>query len=783
MTSPDLTQSRVFLLTGESQDPSGRGILRFYGRAQDGQAVEIQVQNNRPVFFVERKAALPSLPPCERSQVSLQTFARKPVDALYFNNQNDFFRARDLLRQNNIATYESDIYPSDRYLMERFIHGQADVTGAAKKENGVLRFVNPRLKPAFIDPKFRVASIDIETGVRNNLLYSVAVHLTGPELDRKRIFMLTSPDPAVPDRDFEEGTLTFYSNEKELLKDFLKWFAEEDPDLILGWNVVGFDLLYLQEKCAKLNVPFTLGRSGRQASVRKRSSGGYYPVVPGRVVFDGPVALRSSFYSFEDFSLETVAQEILGEGKKISKEVSKIEEIERMFQHDQTALAGYNLQDCVLVTKIFEKTGLIDLFVKRSQISGLLMEQTGMSTAAFDHFYLPRLHRRGFVAPNVADINLMEHAAGGYVIPPKTGLYDHVLVLDFKSLYPSIIRTFSIDPLSRLLAEEDPDAAVTPKGFRFSRKEAILPEFIRELMELRAQAVTKKDGHLSQAIKILMNSFYGVMGSAGCRFYHPDLPTAITSTGQWLLMGSRNFLEENGYEVLYGDTDSLFVRCISVPLGNPDEHGKKLAATVTEHWQKELKKQFNVTSYLEVKYEKYYRKFLLPLARSGEGGAKKRYSGLKVSGGKETLEFTGMEFVRSDWTKLAKEFQHGLYQRIFHDEDPSAWIKALAEEVRSGKLDEKLIYQKRLRKDLEEYTKAVPPHVKAALLLERPGRSIKYVITKRGPIPAEMDPKDIDYAHYIDKQMKPIAESILGLLGKSFDTVSRPAQFSLFENF
>lgn len=809
--------AKAFLLTGESQDSSGSNQICFYGHSPETGPVEILIQNNKPLFFIERSASLPPLPaPFERAQVALKSFSRQDVDALYFTTQKDLFQARDILRQNGTATFESDIYPSDRFLMERFIQSQVKIQGIPQKIGNLTRFVNPRLSPAFVSPKFKIASLDIETGIHTDELYSIAVHLTGPEFEDKKIFMLDTSlslrategseaisktaSSASPPRHVgqhpqdtagiapkhklwgnDDPTLSFYPSERSLLKGFLKWFQDADPDILLGWNVVNFDLSFLDNKCRAFGIRFEIGRNKRPCMIKKRSTGGLYAVLPGRVIFDGPVALRSSFYSFEDFTLETVSQELLGEGKLIGPDTQRGHEIERLFREDKTALAEYNLQDCVLVTRIFEKTGLLDLYVKRAQISGLLLDQVGMSTAAFDHFYLPRLHRRGFVAANVADIELLEHAAGGYVISPRSGLYDHVLALDFKSLYPTIIRTFSIDPLSRLLAESDPEPVSTPKGIRFSRKEAILPEFIGELMELRAQAAAKKDGHLSQAIKILMNSLYGVMGSAGSRFYHPDLPTAITSTGQWLLIGSKAFLEARRYEVLYGDTDSLFVKCSAEKLGDPDVHGKKLADDLTAHWKQELLKQFGVTSYLEVKYEKYYRKYLLPLARTGEGGAKKRYSGLRVSGSKESLEFVGMEYVRSDWTKLAKEFQEGLYRRVFHDENPDVWMRQFVQDVRDGKMNDKLVYRKRLRKRIEDYTKNIPPQVKAALQLENPGREIRYLMTARGPVPESLKPKDIDFVHYINKQLRPIADSLLGLSGKSFDAITRPLQFSLFD--
>lgn len=118
------------------------------------------------------------------------------------------------------------------------------------------------------------------------------------------------------------------------------------------------------------------------------------------------------------------------------------------------------------------------------------MDQLGVMTAAFDHFYLPKIHRAGFVATDKKDISEMEHSAGGYVLDPKPGLYDDVVVLDFKSLYPSIIRTFKIDPISRLLSDEN--TIETPGGYKFSSTNYFLPNFIEQLLIQRSEAVKKK---------------------------------------------------------------------------------------------------------------------------------------------------------------------------------------------------------------------------------------------------------------------------------------------------
>ena len=153
-----------------------------------------------------------------------------------------------------------------------------------------------------------------------------------------------------------------------------------------------------------------------------------------------------------------------------------------------------------------------------------------------------------------------------------------------------------------------------------------------------------------------------------------------------------------------------------------------------------------------------------------------------IQNGKEKLEFVGMEFVRSDWTRLAKEFQVELYQRIFHNSEITEWIRKIVTSVKNGEIDDKLIYHKRLRKNIEEYTKNIPPQVRAARMIETLSGTVYYVITKRGPIPIELEHNDLDYQHYIDKQLKPIADSVLVLLGESFDTITKTGQLNFFDD-
>jgi DNA polymerase-2 len=606
--------------------------------------------------------------------------------------------------------------------------------------------------------------MDIETATSVPQVLSIAVHLSGVDKPDRRVFIQGS-EPANGDN------TTYFPNERSLLRNFEAWMQSADPDLLIGWNVIGFDLGYLLKRADVLGIPLRLGREMRSYSIFERSGRFSRANVPGRVVLDGPQLLRSSFYSFESYSLENVSQEVLGEGKLIQATNNKAAEIERLFREDKAALVRYNLQDTILVTRIFEKLGLLDLVVKRSKLSGMLLDQVGMSTASLDHFYLPRLHSKGYVAPDVADIRDVEYGSGGYVMAPEAGIYDDIIALDFQSLYPTIIRTFGIDPLSRALADTDP--IITPTGFRFSRAHSILPAFIAELMLERREAKARKDTALSQAIKILMNSFYGVMGSAGSRLYHPDLPDAITSTGQWLLVQSKTWLEDLGHRVIYGDTDSLFVALKFKPGLSSREitaQGIEVAQNLTSWWRNKLREEFKVESALVLEFKKHYKKFLIPSARNSSLGAKKRYAGL-VADAEQTVEFVGLEVVRSDWTKLAREFQIELYTKIFHGEPIEEWITNFVRQVRAGKFDDSLVYRKRLHKQLDEYGSSPPPYARAARLLAKPSRDVRYVMTLKGPIPLELDPKEPDYQHYIDRQLQPVADSILEVLGKSFDGI------------
>lgn len=757
---PNSETLRCFLLNYLSRDSRNRFEITLYAVTENQVPVRILIDNFRPMFFVPRNTDLNlTIKAAERKVLPFKALDGTAVDCLYFNTFSGFLHAKEQLAKTGTILYESDVNPVERYLMERFVAGGFEATGEVTTRNGTILLYNPHIRGCDMNPSLQVLSFDIETNAENGQIYSIAcsgktdaVFIAGNETST--------------------GSVFFCPNEKEVIQNFFQHIHKQNPDILIGWNVINFDLQMIQKRCIALNIPFAPGRDSGSKIVQNHSGTDLLVRIPGRIVMDVPTMLRANFFTFEEYSLNFVASAMLNKVKLIEKNgEEKISEINRLFREDKLSLAQYNLQDAKLTLEIFNKAGILPNAVEKSKRSGLLLDRTGGSVAAFDHLYLPRLHRHGFVAANAADIPLPSHPLpGGYVLEPVPGIYDNVLVFDFRSLYPSIILTFKIDPLGYKIQSDD--RIKTPEGTSFSRKISILPEIIEQLLQARSKAKKENNPYLSQAIKILMNSFYGVLGAQGCRFFSSELATTITRTGQYILKETIRHIESTtGYRVIYGDTDSLFVLLGSGKENQAASIGLTLSEHLTKWLAEHLKDTFEVTSALNLEFQTHFRHFLMPSVRGGSYGSKKHYCGSIIENGEMKLIFKGMESARSDWTDLAKEFQNELLRRVFSGQPVFEYIIDIVNKVKQGTFDNQLIYKKRLRKNLNEYTVNIPPHAQAARLLKTPKHIIKYYITSNGPQPLENLTSPIDYDHYIDCQLKPVADSILEFTGSSFDNI------------
>src|SRR5262249_50469186 len=320
----------------------------------------------------------------------------------------------------------------------------------------------------------------------------------------------------------------------------------------------------------------------------------------------------------------------------------------------------------------------------------------------------------------------------------------------------------------------------SPGGAAFRRDEpGILPELVARLWSERAAARAAGDATGAQAIKILMNSLFGVLGSPASRLFSPAVANAITLARQHVIRLAAEAVGRRGHHVIYGDTDSLFVDAGALDAVRAAAYGETLRDAVGEEVAAALTREFGCTSHLELEFEKVYTRFLLPEVRSGATGSKKRYAGLVD----DRLEIVGLEAVRRDWSGVARRFERELLERVLRDQPVADFVRDFVAALRAGRLDAELVYRKTVRKSLDSYTRTTPAHVKAARKQGASGgRVVAYVVTRAGPEPVDALSAPPDREHYVTQQLKPLADAVLRFVGgPDFDDLSGlRKQLSLF---
>lgn len=1156
----------------------------LFGRLENGESF-LTISHFQPYFWIKKSELEKAKKIAEKSGVAFETdkekarnFNEEDVVKIILNLPSDVPKIRELLDAEKIECYEADVRFVYRFMIDNEIKGVTTIKGDYKKGNFVNRiYENPSFEPvsqtthsstAQYEPKLNVLSIDIETNMDStnknctNESSSEIISISLYSENYKKVLIVYGIS-----EEKKKGKLknaVCFEDEKSMLEYFKEKIQELDPDIITGWNVIDFDFAVIRERFKEHKIPFVLGRAEWESSLKiqqdffKESTAD----IAGRQVLDGMAMLRSSFIALEDYKLETAAQSILGRGKLIKGD-NRGAEVIKLYKTDPQKVVDYNLEDAKLVYDILEKKELVRLYIHRSTLTGMQLDRVSASIASLDSMYLRETKKQGLVCPTSKYGDKGERIKGGFVRESSPGIYDYIIVLDFKSLYPSIIRTFNIDPYSfdagnsintsakkdekgekgERTDKEERGEIVAPNKARFFKKTGILPSIIQYLWEMRDKAKKKNDKITSNAIKISMNcfsddtqimtsngikliksvkegelvytfnpetenlelmpitklyqynynsdlikihtkhvdylvtpnhrflihngqdylwkeaeemsktlikgwlpcinkingkktdifdlkekckelgisynikqhglqkdrkhstipqvyfmrdwlkflgwyiseghiyistskfyqgkiswrgithgititqqnikykkeiinlfdkmgfkysigkktitisneiiakvllkeighgshkkripswvfsldnsllinlyealmkgdgdadgcryssvnkllcedfirllihigkkgyiyeengkykiyrilittnrgktpylskyrnfgrenynrnvycvkvepyhtivagrnykfnicgqSFYGALANPVCRFFNLDMANAITSYGRYIVQETAKKVEEMGYTVIYGDTDSIFVESKAKNVDEADVVGKKIEKSITEYWKEVVKDWYNLPSFLELQYEKVYRKFIMPKLRGVDVGAKKRYAGLLIikdekGNTTEKLEVVGMEFVRRDWTELAKVFQVELLNRIFHNKEVSDYVITFVKDLKKGKYDGLLVYKKELRKGIDEYTKTTPPHVKAARLLDKIDSTIiEYVLTEKGPEPIQKLKSKIDYEHYAEKQLKPIADSILVFFNQNFDDlISGKKQKSLFD--
>lgn len=750
--------------------------IQLFGRLENGQSFAT-IHEFKPYFYIRKKDAKKLKSKAEQKETKLTNFKDEEVVKILFENKTDLTNAYKDHRKK-IDIYEADLKPQMRFLIDHDVLGNINIEGDYESSDKIDRvYKEPKITPVKAEdfkPELKIVSLDLESDKKGNL-YCVGLYSD----NYKKNFMITKQKL--------KNTVSCKS-EEDCLEKFKAELLKLDPDIIIGWNVIDFDFTFLRSLFKKHKISFDIGRTNDEVKLRIES--GFFRAssvdIPGRQVLDGLNLIKDPFIKeapsikFADFAsltLEDVSQAILGKGKLL-KGKGRHEEIENLYttnsEKSQQKLVDYNLLDCELVYEMLEKTKIIDLAIERSQLTGLTFERLSASIVAFDSLYIREATKQGLVSPSNEFKQKEERITGGYVSSLKPGIYRNVLILDFKSLYASIIRTFNIDP-SSFQEKCQKDSIKAPNGACFSPKEGILPQILQKLSAARDKAKKEKRELSNHAIKVIINSFWGVIASPNLRYFNLDMANAITNFGQFIIKLTASEIEKMGdYKVIYSDTDSVFVET-KLPKDKANVLGTEIETKINKFYKDYAKKNHNRESHLELQFEKQYLSMMIPSVRgkSEDTAAKKRYAGLVEKDGKEKLEVVGLEAIRGDWTEAAQDFQRELLMKLFHNEEIEIFIKDYVKKLRAGKMDDKLVYRKSIRKSLAEYTKTTPPHVKAARKLDSlDSNVIEYYLTEDGPEPIQKLKHKIDYEHYVDKQIKPIAEQILSLLNKDFKSLT-----------
>ena len=738
--------ARFTPIFADSSDRDGRHLITVHGRSPELGPVEVQL-THRPQLLLPRSAALPSSLPAaryRREESSLRSPQGVPLDQISAATFGELRSAVDALKTSNIPFWEAEVKSHERLFMELGLGAGVALRGKPELHDGRLLFKNPSLAGIRVDSELRVASLDIENGVTIDHLFSIAIHITGCGPERRKVFVLAPDASVLKGEDYEA-----HPDEASLLAAFLKWFAAEDPDVIIGWYVIGHDLRYLQERCDKNYMDFSLGRSGRKPVISEIPGVGHFCNLPGRVVLDGLPLFREAGYVFPDYKLDTVSRHLLGEGKEIDHTEDKVAEIERMFRDDKAALCRYNLQDCVLVTKLFRDYGMLDYVKARCRSTGLQPGSIGIGGAALDSLLLPRLHRRGIVAPPAPE---GKGSAASRPCRSRAGLYERIIEVECPALAAEILRSFAIEPPS---VQDGPPMLAPLLETLVSARETALARGFEPIRRASERSLTQiADAFLSPVQRHQSPAVQAVFSNA-LRSFHAAADAAAKELGAVL-------------EAF--DEERLFFR---LGASSPDE-AKVFTAELRRRIGEQLSRDRGLATPSPFLRAVTLHPRVLLLPRKDD--SQLRWAALAPDG---SLLWDGIEFTTDAWSPLALQFQRDLVSAVLRGDSAERFTLDFLQQVRFGHHDARLIYRRKLR-DSDERAKVPPPHLVAARALGRSFGYISYVMTLSGPVPLERQPQDPDYKHYIDDQISPIADAILALDDLSVDALTGARQMKLF---
>lgn len=795
-------------------------VIRIFGKLQDGSAVCILYDKLSPYFYVSfseenRRQTLEKLAEHKeiRNVEEVEKFTpfgyhgkKSQMFKVTLTNPQDVPKVREKLAAAGLAQniFEADIMFKYRFMIDNGIRGMQWVEVEAEREQRTVRSKIATYRAHAVRPleeaenaPLRYLALDIECvpsdptkpiDAKKDPIVMISLAFT-PEFRGHKSLVLTA-------KPFSGEGAKGLRDEKEMLSELLSIIDNYDPDVITGYNINAFDMPYILERLKQNKLSAALGRSDKEAY----STTGINPefFINGRVVADPyQILKRDPWVKFHRYDLNTVAKQLLNE-EKMSVEYGEMAGLWNGDREKLSRFVEYARRDAELSMRLLVGKGMLDKFFEISKISGLLLQDVfGGQTKRIETMLLHEFRDRGFVMPSMPSRRELHKSTrdrkdkglkGATVLEPEKGLHSEgcILVLDFKSLYPSIMRTFNISPDTVVIGKEDGlSTHLSPSGAHFVTEEVrkgIFPDVLTKLLSARHSAkklMKTKSGEEKRilnakqlALKDISNSFYGYTGYIRARLYMIDVANSVTAYGRENIEKTKKLVEENfDVSVVYGDTDSLFVKTKTANLDEAKATGEKISKFITE----------KLPGHLELEFEKIYRTFLI-LTKKRYAGWKFEYAGDKWADG---LEMKGIETVRRDWCPLVSEAMLYVLNTVLKEGDvPKAisYVREILEKLRKNQIPlEKLTIIKGITQAPESY-KGILPHIELAKKLKnrnphdapKIGDRLGFVIIKgnmmlskraEDPEYAEKNGMQIDSEYYIESQLFPPIERILSAVG------------------
>jgi len=752
-------ETELVRVTDVTYEDDGELVVKMIGRTQDGRRVVKDIYETEPYFFIPEDAM-----PVEALEDDLQD---KIVTTRSGFESYDGVRLIQVVTQypsdvSDIRSeypdsqrYETDLIYERRCTADYGLSGYVRVPKASSVDITDVEDVDAADVDEPIEPRICIADIEVEvpdvfsddfSEEANNEVQAITCYDT---YDEEYTLFCLDPERQVDPGEirkhieghwgdhedaeqYTEAPITFkrFADETSLLEDYIRYIQEKRPDVVTGWNYVQFDHEYL------INRIRDNDDLNHHALSDVGTVGGWMieRFVPGMPAVDMMSAMQKILYGQkESWSLDYISHDLLG--------VGKVEGEENSYDQNRSMFMAYNVVDVQLCVALDRAQAILQFWYQVAEICSIPIYSVG-STMKECEGYLFKHRDKDEILP-ATQAEEQEAAEGGFVMPPSDGVKDWVGVTDLKSLYPSSIITCNISKETLTYDEDEADIVVPDMPLNYESvdgditweniswelgegncagfsldKEGILPKYLKLLFFEREDLKALRNQHdpdstaydrydnQQRAVKVIMNSFFGVSDNQYFRLSEEGLGDAITAASRFVQWFGVQQIEAQGYDVIYGDTDSLMVELvdsgeqlskqeevverglaleeelnqrmspISDEFGVPEEHPfvdlSEMPHELPDHenhlWQYE--------------FEKLYRRFF-------QAGSKKRYAGWVVwKEGKEVdnIDTVGMESERSDSPSLAKDVQTDFIELVLKDngfDELSGYIQDKVEKIRT----------------------------------------------------------------------------------------------------